>query len=87
MTPAEHLSLERSRIELDQGYYLTPYRTAELTKITSKILGTLTTSALGMTYAECRYVLDLARNAIDTASGYKKEAPPDGDASDEAKAK
>lgn len=47
----------------------------------------MTTSALGMTYAECRYVLDLARNAIDTASGYKKEAPPDGDASDEAKAK
>lgn len=87
MTPADHLQLERSRIELDKGYFLTPYRTAELSKISSKILATLTTSAVGMSYAECRYVLDLARNAIDTASGYKKEAPPDGDASDEAKAK
>lgn len=87
MTPAEHLSLERSRIELEQGYYLTPYRAAELTKIASKILNTLTTSVVGMTYAECRYVLDIASNAINQASGYKKEAPPDGDASDEAKAK
>lgn len=89
MTPTEFLSLETQRIELEKGYYLTPYRVAILAKLSHKIISLLATATSPhLSYAECRYVLGLARTALDMACEEEKEkAPPDGDASDEAKAK
>lgn len=68
MTPGEFTQLEQKRIEIDKGYYLTPHRAAQLTKVASTIMKTLTTSVLPVSYAECRYVLDIVNNAIDLAS-------------------
>lgn len=86
MTPNEYLLLEQKRIELDKGYYLTPARVAILTRTSNEIMKKLATATVpALLFAECRYVLDITRTAIDLAC--KEKAPPDGDAPDEAKAK
>lgn len=76
MTSTDFKILEQKRIELEKGYYLTPYRVAILTKLSSKIVNMLSTAtAPQLSYAECRYVLDLARGALDMACEGEKEAP------------
>lgn len=76
MTPNDFKILEQKRIELEKGYYLTPYRVAMLTKLSSKIIAMLSTAtAPQLSYAECRYVLELTRNALDMACEGEKENP------------
>lgn len=84
MTRGDWLKAEIARIEAERGYYIPPYLMAEMMKTANKIVSILTAPG-GVTYEECRIILDMVENAISISS--KENAPPDGDASDEAKAK
>lgn len=79
MTPNEFKIMERKRIELEKGYYLTPERVAIPLRTSHKVTSVLVTATCPqLSFAECKYVLELARQALYMACEEDKEKSPSG---------
>jgi hypothetical protein len=66
MTPAERLEAEKERILADTGFYVPPYRMANLMKTAAKITDTLIKADTNICYEECNIMLAIVAAAIAT---------------------
>lgn len=75
MTPKERLEAERDRIQQERGFYITPFRMANLMTAASKVASILVKADTNIRYEECRFILDIVSASIDAA--LKEEASND----------
>ena len=69
MTPSEILKRECEEITQRTGFYVPPYRLANLMKIAQKITDTLMSNAVCMSYHESLLLLRIVMNAIREVTG------------------
>lgn len=68
MTPAEALKREAEEITRRTGYFIPPYRLAELMKTASKVTN-LITNVYFVNYAEAMFILNVVEGAVKEAIG------------------
>lgn len=71
MTPSEALKREAEEITKRTGYFIPPYRLAELMKTASKVTN-LITSVYFVNYAEAMFILHVVEDAVKEAIGEDK---------------
>lgn len=64
MTPAERVRAEKERIIAEAGFYIPPYRLANLMRAAARIADVLVKADTNMSYDECRVVLGLVLATI-----------------------
>lgn len=64
MTPAERLQAEKERVLAETGFYVPPYRLANLMKAAGKIADILVKADTNICYEECEIVLHIVSSAI-----------------------
>ena len=69
MTTSERIKREAEEITARTGLYLPPYRMNEMMNTAQRITNILTTSTVGISYAECRMILHIVEVAIDEVTG------------------
>jgi hypothetical protein len=68
-TTAELLNKEIQEITARTGYYIAPYRLANLMKTANKVMELITKAELCMTYHESLMVLRIVSGAIQQVAG------------------
>lgn len=58
------LQEEAEAMAKKHGYYIPPYRMAEIVKTANRVFSALTTSTFQPTYEECRMVLHIVETAM-----------------------
>ena len=76
MTPAERVRAEKERIIAEAGFYIPPYRLANLMRAAARIADVLVKADTNMSYDECKIVLGLA---LATISAVTEGEDEDGD--------
>lgn len=72
-TTAELLNKEIQEITAQTGYYIAPYRLANLMKTANKVMELVTKADLCMTYHESLMVLRIVSGAIQQVTGDNAE--------------
>ncbi len=68
MTPAEKLKREAEEIKRKTGYFIPPYRLAELMKTASDVTKRIT-NVYFVNYEEARFILHVVSDAVNEAMG------------------
>ena len=68
MTPAERVQAEKERIIAEAGFYIPPYRLANLMRAAARIADVLVKADTNMSYDECRNVLGLVLATISAVT-------------------
>ncbi len=68
MTPAERVQAEKERIIAEAGFYIPPYRLANLMRAAARIADVLVKADTNMSYDECRIVLGLVLATISAVT-------------------
>lgn len=76
MTPAERVRAEKERIIAEAGFYIPPYRLANLMRAAARITDVLVKADTNMSYDECKIALGLVLAAISAVTEGEDE---DGD--------
>ena len=76
MTPAERVQAEKERIIAEAGFYIPPYRLANLMRAAARIADVLVKADTNMSYDERRIVLGLV---LATISAVTEGEDEDGD--------
>ena len=76
MTPAERVQAEKERIIAEAGFYIPPYRLANLMRAAARIADVLVKADTNMSYDERRIVLGLV---LVTISAVTEGEDEDGD--------
>ncbi len=71
-TPAANLKREAEIVSERTGFYITPYRMAELMKAAQKIVDVLQKNVYFVNYEESQFVLRVVMRAIEEAQGGKQ---------------
>lgn len=64
MTAAERLQAEKEKILSETGFYVPPFRMANLTKAAGKITDILTKADTNICYEECKIILKIVAATI-----------------------
>lgn len=54
------------------GYYIPPYKLAQMMKTAQQIMDLLSRSCVPASYAECSIILDIVQNSIAKANGMEE---------------
>lgn len=76
MTPAERVRAEKERIIAEAGFYIPPYRLANLMRAAARIADVLVKADTNMSYGECKIVLG---PVLATISAVTEGEDEDGD--------
>ena len=76
MTPAERVQAEKERIIAEAGFYITPYRLANLMRAAARIADVLVKADTNMSYDEYKIMLGLV---LATISAVTEGEDEDGD--------
>lgn len=69
MTAAERLQAEKEEVIKRAGFYIPPYRLANLMKAAGRITDILVRADTNMCYEECRIILAIVASTIGIISG------------------
>ena len=69
MTAAERLQAEKERLLAATGFYVPPYRMANLMKAAAKIMDIVIKADTNICYDECKIVLGIVSSAVSSLSG------------------
>lgn len=64
MTAAERLQAEKERLLATTGFYVPPYRMANLMKAAAKIMDIVIKADTNICYEECRFIMAIVNAAI-----------------------
>lgn len=64
MTAAERLQAEKERLLTTTGFYVPPYRMANLMKAAAKIMDIIIKADTNICYEECRFIMAIVDAAI-----------------------
>jgi hypothetical protein len=73
MMPGERLQAERDKVVAETGFYVPPYRMANLMKAAARIMEILTRADTNICYKECEIVLKIVSSAVSDALGGKED--------------
>ena len=68
MTAAERLQAEKERLLTTTGFYVPPYRMANLMKAAAKIMDIIIKADTNICYEECRFIMAIVDAAIPRVS-------------------
>lgn len=69
MTAAERLQAEKERLLAATGFYVPPYRMANLMKAAAKIMDIVIKADTNICYEECKIVLGIVSTMLSSLSG------------------
>ena len=69
MTAAERLQAEKERLLTTTGFYVPPYRMANLMKAAAKIMDIIIKADTNICYEECRFIMAIVDAAIPRVPG------------------
>lgn len=70
MTAAERLQAEKERLLTTTGFYVPPYRMANLMKAAAKIMDIIIKADTNICYEECRFIMAIVDAATEVASNH-----------------
>ncbi len=56
---------EMQKVANEGGYYISPWRMAEFSKIASKVMNLMAQNNLNVSYAECVVIIDVVKAMLD----------------------
>lgn len=74
MTAAERLQAEKERLLTTTGFYVPPYRMANLMKAAAKIMDIIIKADTNICYEECRFIMATGRLRLSSASASGRSA-------------
>ena len=77
MTTAERLQAEKERLLAATGFYVPPYRMANLMKAAAKIMDIVIKADTNICYEECRFIMAIVNAAIPNAADQTEESEHD----------
>ena len=77
MTAAERLQAEKERLLTTTGFYVPPYRMANLMKAAAKIMDIIIKADTNICYEECRFIMAIVDVAIPRVSDQTEECNHD----------
>ena len=75
MTAAERLQAEKERLLAATGFYVPPYRMANLMK--AKVMDIVIKADTNICYEECRFIMAIVNAAIPNAADQTEESKHD----------
>lgn len=73
MTAAERLQAEKEKVIAEMGFYVPPYRMANLMKAAAKVMDTIIKADTNICYEECNFILATVESAIHTITHSEEE--------------